>query len=111
MRGAGSNFGVVTSLEIDLMTVPAFLAGPQVTPADVRAAYRPQDYERLAELKTRWDPSNTFRFNKNILPNYESDRADVRGGLCGLIPTCHGPLCDGRSPSRPAPAMCSSNIT
>jgi FAD/FMN-containing dehydrogenase len=46
-----------------------FLAGPEVTPADVRAAYRPQDYERLAELKTRWDPSNMFRFNKNIPPN------------------------------------------
>lgn len=46
-----------------------FLAGPKVTPADIRAAYHPKDYNRLAELKTRWDPTNMFRFNKNIAPN------------------------------------------
>jgi hypothetical protein len=46
-----------------------FLAGPQVTPVDIRAAYHPRDYNRLAELKTRWDPTNMFRFNKNIAPN------------------------------------------
>jgi hypothetical protein len=45
-----------------------FLAGPRVTPADVRAAYDPRDYERLVELKTRWDPGNMFRFGKNIPP-------------------------------------------
>lgn len=45
-----------------------FLAGPQVTPADITAAYHPGDYARLTELKTRWDPDNMFRFNKNIPP-------------------------------------------
>jgi FAD/FMN-containing dehydrogenase len=30
-----------------------------------RAAYR-QNYERLVQAKTRWDPANVFRINKNI---------------------------------------------
>jgi FAD/FMN-containing dehydrogenase len=30
-----------------------------------RAAYR-TNYARLAEIKTKWDPSNLFRANKNI---------------------------------------------
>ncbi len=46
-----------------------FLFGSRVTPADVRAAYRPDDYERLRELKTLWDPDNVFRFNNNIPPS------------------------------------------
>jgi FAD/FMN-containing dehydrogenase len=28
----------------------------------------PQKYERLVQAKTRWDPQNLLRFNKNILP-------------------------------------------
>ena len=46
-----------------------FLLGAQVTSDDVRAAYRPEDYDRLVELKSRWDPGNLFRFNQNIPPN------------------------------------------
>lgn len=46
-----------------------FLLGSQVTPADVRAAYRPGDHDRLVGLKTQWDPDNIFRFNQNIPPN------------------------------------------
>lgn len=34
----------------------------------VRAAYGPERYARLAEVKRRWDPANLFRFNHNILP-------------------------------------------
>jgi len=34
----------------------------------VRAAYGAEKYERLAELKTRWDPTNLFRSNQNIVP-------------------------------------------
>ena len=33
----------------------------------VRSAYGP-NYNRLVELKTKWDPTNLFRVNKNIAP-------------------------------------------
>jgi hypothetical protein len=35
----------------------------------VRAAYSPEDWERLVELKDRYDPNNFFRFNRNIPPS------------------------------------------
>jgi FAD/FMN-containing dehydrogenase len=35
----------------------------------VRAAYPPEDYERLVALKDRYDPENHFRFNRNIPPS------------------------------------------
>lgn len=34
----------------------------------VRAAYGPVAYERLAQIKGRYDPANFFRFNHNIRP-------------------------------------------
>jgi FAD/FMN-containing dehydrogenase len=34
----------------------------------VRAAYGAEKYARLVELKTRWDPTNLFRSNQNIVP-------------------------------------------
>lgn len=34
----------------------------------VRAAYPPEDFERLVALKDRHDPENVFRFNRNIAP-------------------------------------------
>ena len=33
----------------------------------IQAAYG-KNYERLVEIKTRWDPGNLFRMNKNIAP-------------------------------------------
>jgi len=36
--------------------------------ADVTAAYGLKRYQRLAALKTEYDPSNMFRFNQNIAP-------------------------------------------
>lgn len=39
-----------------------------VTPERVKAAYSPEDWERLVELKDRHDPNNRFRFNRNIPP-------------------------------------------
>jgi FAD/FMN-containing dehydrogenase len=37
-------------------------------PERVRAAYGPERFARLAALKHRFDPDNTFRFNLNIPP-------------------------------------------
>jgi len=36
------------------------------TPERTRAAYSPEDWERLVEIKDRYDPENLFRFNRNI---------------------------------------------
>ena len=33
----------------------------------IQAAYR-KNYERLVEIKTKWDPANLFQMNKNIAP-------------------------------------------
>ncbi len=35
----------------------------------VKAAYAPEDYERLVALKDHYDPQNLFRFNRNIPPS------------------------------------------
>jgi FAD/FMN-containing dehydrogenase len=45
-----------------------FLAGPRVRPADVRAGYETDRWERLVEIKTAWDPDNVFRINHNVPP-------------------------------------------
>ncbi|HSI79325.1 MAG TPA: FAD-binding oxidoreductase [Solirubrobacterales bacterium] len=37
-------------------------------PERVRAAYPPGTWERLAEIKARYDPTNLFRLNQNIPP-------------------------------------------
>jgi FAD/FMN-containing dehydrogenase len=39
------------------------------SPERVKAAYAPEDYERLVALKDRYDPENLFRFNRNIAPS------------------------------------------
>ena len=39
------------------------------TPERVRAAYSPEDWERLVALKDMYDPTNLFRFNRNIPPS------------------------------------------
>jgi FAD/FMN-containing dehydrogenase len=44
----------------------------------VRAAYGDASFQRLRELKRRYDPDNLFRFNHNI-PPAESDTASRPG--------------------------------
>jgi FAD/FMN-containing dehydrogenase len=34
----------------------------------LRASYGDEKYERLVELKNKWDPENVFRLNQNIVP-------------------------------------------
>lgn len=38
------------------------------TPAQVRAIYGAERYDRLAAIKKRYDPANLFRMNHNIMP-------------------------------------------
>lgn len=45
-----------------------FAFGENASPDEVRAAYDPGDYQRLRELKDRYDPANFFRINRNIPP-------------------------------------------
>lgn len=43
--------------------------GERLSPERVRAAYDPGDRTRLAALKARVDPANTFRMNHNVAPH------------------------------------------
>jgi FAD/FMN-containing dehydrogenase len=45
-------------------------------PDRVRQAYGTEQYERLVELKRKYDPTNFFRLNQNIEPVRESHSAD-----------------------------------
>ena len=45
-----------------------FLDLDGATPERVRAAYTDGDWARLVAIKSRVDPDNVFRFNRNIAP-------------------------------------------
>jgi FAD/FMN-containing dehydrogenase len=46
-----------------------FLDLDEASPERVRAAYAPDDWQRLVALKDRYDPGNVFRFGRNIPPS------------------------------------------
>ena len=46
-----------------------FMDLDSATPARVKAAYSSIDWKRLVEIKDKYDPDNTFRFNRNIPPS------------------------------------------
>ncbi|MFO7167849.1 MAG: FAD-binding oxidoreductase [Chloroflexota bacterium] len=46
-----------------------FLHDVDASAERVRAAYAPETYRRLVALKDRYDPTNMFRFNRNIPPS------------------------------------------
>ncbi|MFI5608918.1 FAD-binding oxidoreductase [Amycolatopsis sp. NPDC051903] len=52
----------------DELNANLLTAAQGTTPAEVRAAYGAERYDRLAELKRRYDPHNLFRVNHNIAP-------------------------------------------
>ncbi|QRP47400.1 BBE domain-containing protein [Amycolatopsis sp. FDAARGOS 1241] len=52
----------------DELNANLLTAAQGTTPTEVRAAYGADRYERLAELKRRYDPHNLFRVNHNIVP-------------------------------------------
>ncbi|HEU5419469.1 MAG TPA: FAD-binding oxidoreductase [Streptosporangiaceae bacterium] len=61
-------------------------------PADVAAAYPPDTYRRLAEVKRRYDPANVFRRTHNILPD------QPRGGTPTMpAPASRGTASDSES--------------
>jgi hypothetical protein len=46
-----------------------YMYGERPTTEQVRTAYDPDDYRRLTELKSVYDPTNMFRLNHNIPPS------------------------------------------
>ena len=56
-------------------TGETFLNFMEVDPARyrVRAAYPPEDWERLVALKNRFDPQDLFRFNRNVPPSPDQE--------------------------------------
>ncbi|OFE15615.1 FAD-linked oxidase [Humibacillus sp. DSM 29435] len=58
--------GVTTALGPDARAYVNFTG--ESDPALVLASYPPQTHRRLVELKNRYDPTNLFRLNQNIVP-------------------------------------------
>jgi len=46
-----------------------FLSGHDGDPKVVREGVGAETYDRLARIKAKYDPTNFFRLNQNILPS------------------------------------------
>lgn len=58
--------GVASALGPDASTYVNFTG--DADPSLVRASYPPDTYRRLVEVKNKYDPTNLFRLNQNIVP-------------------------------------------
>lgn len=58
------------------------------TTEELRAVYGPDRYDRLAEVKRKYDPANMFRMNHNIIPACRRRRPERRAQ--GVRPICPG---------------------
>jgi UDP-N-acetylenolpyruvoylglucosamine reductase len=65
-----AHFQLIDNSTRPFQTGQTFINFVEVDPdADrVRSAYTAKDWERLVALKTKYDPTNLFRFNRNIPP-------------------------------------------
>jgi FAD/FMN-containing dehydrogenase len=59
--------GGMKQFGLDMAAFPNFISVDEGTDR-LRATYGPEKYERLVELKRRWDPENVFKLNQNISP-------------------------------------------
>ena len=66
LRDAHRRFHTAMSAWATGGVCPNFLSGPDVTSEELASGYLPSDFTRLAEIKGRYDPDNTFRINHNI---------------------------------------------
>jgi FAD/FMN-containing dehydrogenase len=66
----GSSLDWVEELAGQIMSAPGAYAGflGDEGLERVRAAYPPETWERLADVKLRYDPTNLFRLNQNVPP-------------------------------------------
>jgi hypothetical protein len=53
---------------LDTAAFPNFIESEQKTTERLLKSYGSEKYERLVELKRKWDPDNVFRLNQNIDP-------------------------------------------
>jgi hypothetical protein len=70
-RGVRAHIPCLVEATRPYQTGETLLNFMELDPAEdrVRAAYPPEDWERLVALKDRRDPENLFRFNRNIPPS------------------------------------------
>jgi FAD/FMN-containing dehydrogenase len=62
----------LTAMRPAIHGVHVSFLGDEVT-ARVREAYPADTYERLTAIKRRYDPTNLFHVNQNIVPNRRGD--------------------------------------
>jgi FAD/FMN-containing dehydrogenase len=71
VEGVGTHIARLVEATRQYQTGETYVNFMEVGPAEdrVRAAYPPEDWERLVALKDEHDPNNLFRFNRNIPPS------------------------------------------